>query len=107
MALTFTDVKRINIQKAGGIRFAVIDVTFDASYVTGGWAVLPSDLKLTNIYGMIPLGPAVAAAGANYGFDPINNKLLAFKSAAAGSLMQEIAAGDLSTRVVRFFVIGS
>jgi hypothetical protein len=106
MALTFTDVKRINIQKSGGVRFAIIDITFDASYATGGWAVAASDCKLNAIYGLNSFGPQVAAAGAYFGWDPVNSKLLAFKSNTA-ALFQEIAAGDLNTRVARFMVLGS
>ena len=106
MALTFTDVKRINIQKSGGIRFAVIDITFDNSYATGGWAVTPANLGMSVIYGMIALGPQVAAAGSLITYDPVNGKLLAFKSTAAGSLFGEIAAADLNTRVCRFYVVG-
>jgi hypothetical protein len=105
MALTFTDVKRINIQKSGGIRFAIIDITFDASYATGGWAVAASDVKMTNIHGMLPMGPQVAAAGVTFGWDPVNSKLLAYKGAAG--MLPEIAASDLSTRLARFFVVGS
>ena len=106
MALTFTDVKRINLQKSGGIRFALVDITFDNGYATGGWAVAPSDVKMTNILGLVPLGPQVAAAGALLAWDPVNSKLLAYKSNTA-ALFQEIAAADLNTRVARFFVIGS
>jgi len=109
MALTFTQVARINIQKSGGYRFCIYDVTFDASYVTGGWAVLASDVKLTNIIGMNSMGPQVAAAGAYISYLPNadgSGKILAFKSNTA-ALFQEIAAGDLNTRVVRFWIIGS
>jgi hypothetical protein len=109
MALTFTDVKRVNIQKSGGIRFAIIDITFDSSYVTAGWTINASDVKLSGILGMTAMGPQVAAAGATFGFvpgaDTTTCKLLAFKSNTA-ALFQEIAAADLNTRVVRFWVVG-
>lgn len=106
MALTFTDVKRINIKNSGGIRFAIIDITFDSSYATGGWAVSASDCKMNAVYGLNSFGPQVAAAGAYFGWDPVNSKLLAFKSNTA-ALFQEIAAADLNTRIARFMVIGS
>ena len=106
MALTFTSIQRINIQKAGGVRFAIYDVTFDNGYATGGWAVTPANLGLTAILGLIPLGPQAAAAGSLITWDPVNSKLLAFKSNTA-ALFQEIAAADLNTRVCRFLVIGS
>ena len=105
MALTFTEVKRINYKYSGGFRQALYDITFDASYATGGWSVTPANVGMTTIYGLIALGPHVAAAGAQFGWDPVNSKILAYKSNTA-ALFQEIAAGDLSTRVARFFVIG-
>jgi len=109
MALTFTDVKRINIQKSGGLRFAMIDITLDGSYVTGGWTVLASDLKMTSIFGLNSFGPQVAAAGATFGWAPgadlTSGKLLAFKGAAG--MLPEISAADLNTRVVRFLAIGA
>ena len=106
MALTFTAVKPMNFQKSGGIRQAIYDVTFDNSYATGGWAVTPANFNMTILYGLIPLGPQAAAAGSLITYDPVNSKLLAFKSTAAGSLFGEIAAADLNTRVCRFLVIG-
>ena len=63
MALTFTDVKRFNYQKSGGVRQAMIDITFDSSYATGGWAITPANVGMSLIYGLISLGPQVAAAG--------------------------------------------
>jgi hypothetical protein len=105
MALTFTEVKRINMKNAGGIREAIYDITFDASYVTGGWAIAAADFKMTALYGLQPMGSQVAAAGVAYGYDPLNSKLLAWKSNGT-SLMAEIAASDLSTRSARFRVTG-
>src|SRR5262245_22378863 len=106
MALTFTTIQRINIQKSGGMRFAVIDITLDNAYATGGWAITPANLGLTAITAMVPAGTQVAAAGTVFGWDPSAGKLLAFKSNTA-ALFQEIAAADLNTRVARFFVIGA
>mgnify|MGYP001164599686 CR=1 FL=1 len=109
MALIFTDVKRFNIKNSGGMRRAIIDITFDNAYATGGWAVLASDVKMSIVYGMVAIGAQVGAAvGAVFGWDPAtapNGKLLAYKSNTA-ALFQEIGAADLNTRVVRFEVIG-
>mgnify|MGYP001262126021 CR=1 FL=1 len=104
MALTFTSVANINIQKSGGFRFRVYDITFDSSYATGGWAITPANVGLTNIVDMVSSGPQVAAAGAVFGWDPVNSKLLAYKGAAG--MLPEIAAADLNTRVFRFWIIG-
>src|SRR5262245_23365210 len=106
MALTFTTVRRINIQKSGGVRFAIFDITFDNAYATGGWAITPANLGLTSIDGLMSFGPQVAAAGTTFGWDPTAGKLLAYKSNTA-ALFQEIAAADLNTRVARFFAIGA
>lgn len=106
MALTFTEVKRVNLKYAGGYKRAFYDITFDSSYATGGWAVAATDVKMNTIIALTSCGPQVAAAGALFGWDPVNSKLLAFKSNTA-ALYQEIAAADLNTRVFRFVVEGT
>src|SRR5262245_22040936 len=90
----------------GGLRVNAVDITFDASYVTGGWAIAPSTLGYSIISAMVFSGMPGANTFAVFDWDATNNKLRAGKSNTA-ALFQEIAAGDLNGRVGRFIVLGS
>lgn len=71
MALSFSTTK-VNIKQAGGRRFRVVAVTFDANYVNGtGWTVNASDIGLNAIEYAAPinvegyqLSPAISGANA-------------------------------------------
>lgn len=99
MAVTVVEVERR--QSVGNYFEKLVDVTFDASYPTGGEPLTAANLGFASIlaiHGEIVLGAAVREVA----YDRANAKLLAF---APGDL--EVAdTTDLSAVTVRLVVRG-
>lgn len=74
MALTVTEVGRR--RPVGDVFERVFDITFDASYATGGLALLPATLGFAEVINAIGDG----GAGYDAYFDRPTNKLKAFAS---------------------------
>jgi hypothetical protein len=91
MALAFAKVFDA-ASVSGTIRETFYDVTFDSSYPTGGEAISPKDLGLSQIYGLDVLGSSLVAGTAptsryRFEWDYKNGKLQAFASATpAGTI---------------------
>lgn len=87
---------------AGDLAFRVVDVTLDASYPAGGYALTPRDLGFGAngvIFGVF--GSGSKTAGWMVGWDYTNNKLQVFDgSGAANVAMHEVAAATVLTGVV-------
>jgi hypothetical protein len=96
MAATVTTVFAGNLLGAKQ-RLSVETVTGDASYATGGYAVVPNQFGFTRISAVIPVGT-------NTGYVPVwdatNSKLKVFygdnNNAADGPLIEVPATTDLS-----------
>ena len=102
MALAFANFKRMPPVK-GGWRMGFVDITFDASYTTGGWAVAASDLKLGTIHVLVP--PATRS-GFVLEWDHVNAKINAYQEQDSAGAMKEIDASDLSAVVARCWSMG-
>lgn len=98
----------------GRLRFALIDVTFDSSYPTGGEALDPGLVGFSSIHAVAPLAKA---SGLVVSWDVDNEKLMVFRSAALSltgeaqevaqaALAEVSSAVNLSTLVVRCLVVG-
>lgn len=84
-----------------GRKSTVTDVTFDSSYPTGGEAITPADLGMSNVIDATCEVRAKGATVTNVYYDRTNAKLVANAAAA------EVAnTTDLSTVVVRVRAIG-
>lgn len=95
MALTVNVVRSFVV---GDHRETVADVTFDTSYRTGGLAITPAQLNLSNVLFMLP---TVATTGQTFSYDATNGRLLAF---AGGSQVAD--ATNLSTVTTRIVAHG-
>lgn len=72
MALTFNTVVP-GTDSVGNRRMAVVDITLDGSYTTGGYVIAPQSLGLTRCdYGNVEL-KTVVAAGPGSGFLDCSN----------------------------------
>lgn len=71
MAVTVTRIGVPNV--AGNLRVGIFQLAFDASYPTGGEALTPADLGLSEIDVLI----AEPAGGYTFEYDHTNEKLLA------------------------------
>lgn len=112
MALTVTAVAAQDHPRQfprGGSKVAVVSVTFDSSYATGGESLVASDVNLNTIDFVIvePKGGYV------FSYDYTNAKIQAYRTkdpAAAGGAdipLPEVAnAVDLSLIVTRALVVG-
>lgn len=91
-----------NSQTVGDVRTAALDVTFSASYATGGEALTASQFGLQNVYFAIAT-VKVAGAGAVTAayYDIANAKLKAFIATA-----EVTAATNLSAVVVQVVAFG-
>lgn len=99
MAVTVAEVERR--QSLGNYLEKIVDITFDASYVTNGEPLAAADLGLATILSV--LAPVVQGAVVRLvAYDIANSKLLAYAPGGA-----EVAnATDLSAVVVRLVVRG-
>ena len=103
MALAFATFKRMAPTK-GGFRRGFVDITLDASYSAGGWAITKANLNLPNtLHAVIP--PA-HKNGFHLEWDQVNGKLKAYQEQDTASASKEIDAADLSAAVIRAEYIG-
>ena len=104
MAATIAVVKRF--KAVGGMpKDALFDVTLDASYPAGGYAITPANLGLKGIWN---LQPTDVVNGYAFAWDKTAGKLMAYwTGAAVSSVLAEVtAATNLSAVVVRIGVKG-
>lgn len=87
-----------------GLADVVKEVTFDASYTTGGLSVTPAMFGLATFL-QVDANPS--SSGYVHPFDYTNNKLMAMRSGAAnGVLVEETATTSLATVVTRVWARG-
>jgi hypothetical protein len=79
MALTFTKVPFANRFTGNGLTETIVDITFDSSYVTGGYVISPGKVGLKKIFG-------AKCIGVNGGGSLITNAVWDF---TAGKLMAQ------------------
>lgn len=104
MAATLAVVKRFQARQ-GQPRRALFDVTLDASYPAGGYAITATQFGFKGIW-MVNPNPVVA--GYAFQWDVTNGKLKAYWTGAAVSavLAEVTATTNLSTVVVRVEAVG-
>jgi hypothetical protein len=105
MPLTFANREDLSVGNERGVR---VDITFDASYPTGGEPLTPADLGLGRINQLISDQGGI---GANDGrviqYDRVNELLLAFQGpTAVGALPEVPNATDLADLTVRVTAVG-
>lgn len=93
------------------LRGRFLQVAFAASdYPTGGYAITPASVGLSDVFGAIVVGinNAAVTTGVFWQYNTTTQKLQAFASnGAAPALLAEVAnATDLSAEKVRLLVIG-
>lgn len=105
MALTFANREDLSM---GNLRGVKVDITFDASYPTGGEALTPGDLGLGRVEQLISdQGGLGTDDGRVVQYDRDNELLIAFQSAGAAAAMAEVTnATDLSDLTVRVTALG-
>jgi hypothetical protein len=95
--------------QSSGKKMGLVDITFDASYATGGHAIAASDFKgLDNPPDV--LIPFSDMGGYQFEWDDANNKLLAYwvDTTVDGAPMAQVAAStDLSGITAKFLFIGN
>jgi hypothetical protein len=99
MAATTAIVRR---GASGDLFERVVDITLDANYPAGGYALTPQQLGF-GLNGQIVLADAVSSktGGWEVGWDYTNSKLQVFDSSgAASAAMHEAAGGTVLTGVV-------
>jgi hypothetical protein len=99
MAATTQIVRR---GASGDLFERLVDVTLDANYPAGGYALTPQQLGF-GLNGQIVLADAVASktGGWEAGWDYTNGKLQVFDSSGAANVAQhEVAGGTVLTGVV-------
>jgi hypothetical protein len=87
MAVTLTGVQGPQgpFLSLGNIQGRVYDVALDTSYPSGGYAITPSSLALTNILGIKVIGGNPAAAVLKYHWDTTNGKLICLYPTGGGN----------------------
>lgn len=90
---------------AGG-KIVVTKTTFDASYVTGGFAVTPASVGL---YGYSAVVPVAVNSGFEVQFDPDTEKLVVYGTGAADKAAgtEQDAATDLSALSCNLIIFGT
>lgn len=83
----------------GDRREVIVDVTYDAAYVTGGLAIVAADVGLISIHSV---EPAVSAAGAVSAYVPATGKMILFTNGST----QATNASDQSAVTVRHIITG-
>jgi len=112
MALSFAKVSdAVGVQ--GTIRETFYDVTFDASYPTGGEAIAPNEVGLgTIIHGAEVIGHRLTSGTPTTAYvvlwDYVSGKLQVFVTGtAADTVLNEVAnATNLATRIFRIRFVG-
>lgn len=105
MAITTSIVGRDTL---GSRAARFVEVTLDALYVSGGWAVTPKQLGLgTNgkIHGVIVLNPILG--GYTVVWDSSTQKLNVYETTVAGGVQVELTtATAMDTLVVELVAVG-
>jgi hypothetical protein len=104
MALTVSTVRKGVV---GDMRYSIVDVTFDASYPTGGESVTPADFGFTT--DIFHVDGGVSDTGIVVGFIDSTSKLKAYwvDTTVDGAGMAEVVdTTNLSTADVRLFALG-
>ena len=102
--LTFTVVKRF--KPHAGVRRGIIDITLDASYASGGWAITAANLGIKGAAVILNLIVPAHKAGFHLEWDQVNSKIKAYEEQDTTAASQEIDAADLSTEVIRVEYVG-
>lgn len=107
MALTYAIREHLSL---GNAKAEIVDITFDASYASGGEAVDKTALGFAIIYGVFPMPANSTSGGYYFAYNPTTKMLMAFwgnyPAAAAGPLVEVPNGTDLSGVTVRCFVVG-
>lgn len=106
MALAFANTK--GPPPINGWIFGFVDITLDALYVAGGWAITATNVGFpTNgtLYHVLPSG---VRSGYVLEWDHVNSKLKAYESSADNAALTEMTTDTtaLEDVVVRCLVIG-
>jgi hypothetical protein len=108
MALTVAAPSRQGVM--GNFRYSVVDITWDASYATGGLALTPAQVGLSAILYATDVGNYDADGKLVVGYDATNSKLAAYGGdggAVGASRLLEIAnAQSLATVTSRVLFLG-
>ncbi len=112
MAATVAKVKgRGDVQMGARVEGAIADLTGDASYVTGGYAVTPAMFGLKRIIAIIDLGTAITAGatGKILEYDAVNSKVKILQTGGAiNTPFAEVAnASNQSTTTRRVLALGN
>jgi hypothetical protein len=96
--------------QSSGKKMGLVDITFDASYATGGHAIAASDFAgLDNPPDV--LIPFSDMGGVQFDWDDANNKIRAYyydyDGGADGVAIEVAASTDLSGITAKFFFIGN
>ena len=107
MALSYSKVAANHPAMNLSLRILVWDVTLDASYAAGGWAIDVTSLGLTTIFHVV----ATPVDGYTFEWDPTNGKLKALYcdyDAVADGVKIEIPNdhAGINTKVTRVIVFG-
>jgi hypothetical protein len=112
MALTLSEIGGTRLN-SGQLRGAVYDITFDASYPTGGETLNAEDVGLDVVLAAQQVGGHLTSGAAMttqflLNYDPSTRKLQLFTSngAAAALLAEFTNGGDASTRIFRMLFWG-
>jgi hypothetical protein len=94
---------------AGDMWFRTVDITLDATYAAGGWALTPAQLGF-GANGVIQMVDVGTRGGFLFEWDQVNNKLMARDCSGGVGVATPEAANALAALnglVVRALVFGS
>jgi hypothetical protein len=97
----------------GGYRFKIVEVTLDASYTLGGYAVTPANFGLVTIKKLYVMSVGAAGSGGSgYGatWDRVNSKIKFWRTGTAVTTpLQEVAANEagLNGLILQVLAIGT
>lgn len=108
MALTLAKPSPSADTVFGNKKVKVRDVTFDASYPTGGESLVPSDVDLNHIDFVLGNVAASATEAVAVAYDHTNETLMAFETGATVSTpLDEVGnTEDLSAFTARLIIVG-
>ena len=89
----------------GNAYAAMYDLTFDASYASGGESITAAELGLKKLLGMLFLGGNAASGKLHYAFDTANSKILAWCPTGGASAPTSLAAPAAAAPGVGTFTV--
>lgn len=110
MALTVSNVDSFSQDVWGRHKVAIVEVTFDSSYPTGGESFVPNDVGLAE-FSVVTFSPDASPAY-QFAYDYSAEKILVFgvqqdaDAAVTDPFDQEDNAADLSTVTIRVVCVG-